>query len=139
LAVGFRRPHLPFTAPKRYWDRYRADDIPLPFRDHAPNKAPEIALHNSTELRGYTDVPDIGPIPPEKMRELLHGYYASVTYIDAQIGRILDELEHQGLLSNTIIVLWSDHGYHLGELNLWAKTTNFELDTRVPLIISAPE
>src|SRR5690606_15431456 len=75
---------------------------------------------------------------PQKIRELRHGYYASVSYIDLQIGRLLDELEKQDVLANTVIVLWSDHGYHLGELGLWSKTTNFELDTRVPLIIASP-
>ncbi len=138
LAVGFRRPHLPFTAPKRYWDLYQPDEIPGPSRDHAPENAPAIALHNSVELRGYTDIPDVGPLSPQKIRELRHGYYASVSYIDHQIGRLLDELERRDLLSNTIVVLWSDHGYHLGELDLWSKTTNFETDTRVPLIIASP-
>ncbi|MEH6306054.1 sulfatase [Olivibacter sp. CPCC 100613] len=138
LAVGFRRPHLPFTAPKKYWDYYDRNEIPMPLPAISPQNVPEIALHNSTELRGYTDVPDEGPIPPEKIRELRHGYYASVTYTDTQIGRLIDELDKQGLTDNTIIVLWSDHGYHLGELDLWCKSTNFESDTRIPLIISAP-
>ncbi|MDM8173872.1 MULTISPECIES: sulfatase [Olivibacter] len=138
LAVGFRRPHLPFTAPKKYWDYYKRDEIPMPKQPAPPQNVPEIALHNSTELRGYTDVPDEGPIPPDKIRQLRHGYYASVTYTDMQIGRLLDELNKQGLMDNTIIVLWSDHGYHLGELGLWCKSTNFESDTRIPLIISAP-
>lgn len=138
LAVGFRRPHLPFTAPKRYWDLYEADNIPWPAHDRAPENVPAIALHNSVELRGYSDIPDIGPLSPQKIRELRHGYYASVSYIDHQIGRLIDELERQGLLANTVIVLWSDHGFHLGELDLWSKTTNFELDTRVPLIVASP-
>ncbi len=139
LAVGFRRPHLPFSAPKWYWDLYQEDQLPLPSLDMAPEGAPEIALHNGVELRGYTDIPDIGPIDTQTVRKLRHGYYASITYIDALIGRLLDELERQNLLENTVIVLWSDHGFHLGELDLWCKTTNFELDTRVPLIISSPQ
>jgi iduronate 2-sulfatase len=138
LAVGFRRPHLPFSAPKRYWDLYQAGSIPLPDRNQAPEHAPAIALHNGVELRGYTDIPDTGGIPTDKIRELRHGYYACISYVDAQIGRLLDELERLNLLENTLIVLWSDHGFHLGELDLWCKTTNFELDTRVPLIISSP-
>ena len=138
LAVGFRRPHLPFTAPKRYWDLYNRNSIPMPPTQDAPANAPTVAMHSSAELRGYSDIPDAGRIPPEKVRELRHGYYASVSYIDHQIGRLLEELERQNLLTNTIIVLWSDHGFHLGELDLWAKTTNFELDTRVPLIIASP-
>ena len=138
LAVGFRRPHLPFTAPKKYWDYYDRDKIPMPEHADSPQNAPEIALHHSTELRGYNDVPDEGPIPPDQIRALRHGYYASITYTDAQIGKLLDELKKQGLIDNTIIVLLSDHGYHLGELDLWCKSTNFESDTRIPLIISAP-
>lgn len=138
LAVGFRRPHLPFTAPKRYWDLYDAADIPMPSPNQAPDNVPEIALHNSVELRGYSDIPDTGELSAASIRELRHGYYASISYIDAQIGRLLDELKRMKLLDNTLIVLWSDHGFHLGELDLWCKTTNFELDTRVPLIISSP-
>lgn len=139
LAVGFRRPHLPFTAPKKYWDYYDRDKIPMPQQTASPQNTPKIALHNSIELRGYTDVPDNGPIPSDKIRELRHGYYASITYTDTQIGKLLDELDKQGLTDNTIIVLWGDNGYHLGELDLWCKSTNFESDTRIPLIISVPD
>ncbi|WP_257669265.1 sulfatase [Parapedobacter tibetensis] len=139
LAVGFRRPHLPFSAPKKYWDLYDDSQIPKPSRTDPPGHAPEIALHDGVELRGYTDIPDMGPLSDEQIHQLRHGYYASISFIDAQIGNLLDELARQGLLDNTIIVLWSDHGFHLGELGLWCKTTNFELDTRVPLIISAPD
>lgn len=139
LAVGFRRPHLPFTAPKKYWDYYNRDKIPMPQQALSPHNAPEIALHSSIELRGYSDIPDKGPIASDKIRELRHGYYASITYTDTQIGKLLDELKNQGLADNTIVVLWGDNGYHLGELDLWCKSTNFESDTRVPLIISAPD
>lgn len=138
LAVGFRRPHLPFSAPKRYWDLYQGIAIPMPFPHRAPSDAPDIALHNGVELRGYTDIPDTGQISLGNIRELRHGYYASISYIDAQIGKLLEELERLALLENTLIVLWSDHGFHLGELGLWCKTTNFEKDTHVPLIISSP-
>ncbi|MGK6353045.1 sulfatase [Parapedobacter sp. DT-150] len=138
LAVGFRRPHLPFSAPKKYWDLYKSADIPMPSQPIPPKDVPGIALHNGVELRGYTDMPDMGPLSSEQIRQLRHGYYASISFIDAQIGRVLDELERQGVLDETIIVLLSDHGFHLGELGLWCKTTNFELDTRVPLIIAAP-
>ncbi|MFC6102946.1 sulfatase [Olivibacter domesticus] len=138
LAVGFRRPHLPFTAPKKYWDYYDQNKIPMPEQATLPQDAPEVAVHSSVELRGYTDVPDSGPIPSEKIRELRHGYYASITYTDTQIGKLLDELKKQGLMDNTVIVLWGDNGYHLGELDLWCKTTNYESDTHIPLIIAAP-
>lgn len=138
LAVGFRRPHLPFSAPKRYWDLYQGTAIPMPSPGQAPVNVPTIALHNGVELRGYTDMPDTGRIPPDNVQELRRGYYASISYVDAQIGKLLEELKRLALLENTLIVLWSDHGFHLGELGLWCKTTNFETDTHVPLIIASP-
>ena len=138
LAVGFKRPHLPFSAPRRYWDLYDPALLELPQEDAFPAGAPQLALHNSEELRGYRDVPDSGPFPEELTRRLVHGYYASVTYIDAQIGVLLERLQELGLKDKTIVVVWSDHGYHLGEQGLWAKKTNFELDTRTPLIVSIP-
>ncbi len=137
LAVGFRRPHLPFTAPDRYWQLFDGKPLPLPDTSR-PKDAPPIAFHQSEELRGYTDIPDKGAIPTDKVKELLQGYYAAVSYTDAQIGKVLNELERLGLTNNTIVVLLSDHGFHLGEQGMWAKSTNFENATRVPLIISAP-
>lgn len=141
LAVGFRKPHLPCCAPKKYWDMYERqtfenDDWPALKR---PKDGPDIALHNWKELRGYTDMPNIGPVPPEKAAEVRHGYYAAVSYTDAQIGRLIDALDKLGLRENTIICLWSDHGFHLGEHTIWCKTSNYEFDARVPLIISAPQ
>jgi len=106
---------------------------PLP-----PKGVPEIALHNWRELRGYTDMPEIGDVGPEKALQLRWGYYAAISFIDEQIGKLVDELKRLDLYNKTVIVLWSDHGFHLGEHNLWCKITNFELDTRVPLIISIP-
>jgi iduronate 2-sulfatase len=138
LAVGFRRPHLPFSAPKRFWDLYEREKIPLPENSFPPKDAPALALHNWVELRGYTDIPENGDMDEEKVRELRHAYYAAISYVDAQIGKLIHELEQLALLDKTVIVLWSDHGFHLGEHGLWCKTTNFELDTRVPLIISVP-
>jgi len=138
LAVGFKKPHLPFCAPKKYWDLYNPalfDSIPDRER---PIDAPEIAFHNSQELRGYTDIPQLGEINYEKSIVLRHGYYACVSFVDAQFGRIMESMKELGLDKNTIIVLWGDHGYHLGEQDLWCKSTNFELDNRIPLIISAP-
>lgn len=137
LAVGFRRPHLPFTAPEKYWQLF--DGKTLPFPDTArPQQAPAIAFHNSEELRGYTDIPDKGPIPDSKVKELLQGYYAAVSYTDAQIGKVLGELDRLQLTQNTIVVLISDHGFHLGDHSMWGKSTNFENAARVPLLISAP-
>ena len=138
LALGFKRPHLPFTAPKKYWDLYNRGDISLPVNVTPPKGAPNISLHDSKELRGYKDIPDEGPISDEKVRELRHGYYACTSFIDAQVGRILNELETLNLHKNTIIVFWVDHGFHLGEHGLWAKRTGYELDVRIPLIISVP-
>ncbi len=138
LAVGFRRPHLPFSAPKKYWDMQDKSSIaeipnPLP-----PQDVPAIALHDWKELRGYTDIPDLGELTPAQSAHLRHGYYAATSYTDAQIGRVLAALAEEKLAGNTVIVLWSDHGWHLGEHALWGKTTNFELDTRSPLLFVAP-
>ncbi|RPD41676.1 DUF4976 domain-containing protein [Chitinophaga barathri] len=138
LAVGFRRPHLPFSAPKKYWDMYDREKIPLPVQHTLPSNIPAYAAHNSEELRGYSGIGSGNSIADSITRELLHGYYAAISYTDAQIGKVLAELDRLNLTRNTIIVLWSDHGFHLGEKGLWAKATNYELDTRVPLIIAAP-
>lgn len=138
LAVGFRKPHLPFSAPKEYWDRYDPSEISEPDCAEKPVGIPDFAWHNSRELRGYSDVPDAGPIPDDLISSLRHGYYACVSYMDAQVGKLLNALDERGLRDNTVIALWGDHGYHLGEKALWCKTTNYELDTRAPLIISAP-
>ena len=140
LAVGFIKPHSPYIAPKKYWDLYDTNSIPL--ADQATLKTegiPSISMHGSGELRRYTDQQKKGPILEADQRKVRHAYLACISYIDAQIGRVLAELDSQSLAENTIVVLWSDHGYHLGERGLWGKTTNFELDTRVPLIIRAPE
>ncbi len=138
LAVGFRKPHLPFCAPKKYWDMQhpeRVGQIPNPL---PPEDVPQIALHNWRELRGYTDIPELGDLTEDQKVHLRHGYYAAASYVDAQIGRVVDQLDALGLRDNTVICLWGDHGWHLGEHGLWGKTTNFELDTRSPLIFSAP-
>ncbi len=136
LAVGFIKPHSPYIAPKKYFDLY--DNVPLPSHTEFPADAPSFAGHGSGELRRYTDQPKQGVIPDEKQRRVRQAYFACISYIDAQIGRVLNELERSGLTNNTIVVLYGDHGYHLGEQGLWGKTTNFELDARVPLIVRAP-
>jgi len=138
LAVGYLKPHLPFTAPKKYWDLYDREDFRhIEDRDR-PVDAPEMAFHNWQELRGYTDIPSDGPLTAEKEMELRHGYYACVSYVDAQVGKLLATLDELELRENTIIVLWGDHGFHLGEQNIWAKSTNFEMSAHAPLIVSAP-
>ena len=138
LAVGFRRPHLPFSAPKRYWDMQKREligEVPNPF---PPEDVPKIALHNWHELRGYTDMPEGGILTGAQAAHLRHGYYAAISYVDAMIGRLMSEVELLGLDENTVICLWGDHGWHLGEHGLWCKTTNFELDTRAPLMFAVP-
>jgi iduronate 2-sulfatase len=138
LAVGFRKPHLPFCAPKKYWDLYKRGEIPEPVTRRHPHGAPEFAVRSWQELEGYTDIPASGKLGPAKVQELRHGYYACVSYIDALVGRLLERLQALGLKEKTIVCLWGDHGFHLGEQGLWTKANNYELSTRVPLILSAP-
>ena len=141
LSVGYYRPHLPFNAPKKYWDLYERNRIAPADNQFVPEGSPAYLVHGEAELRSYWDCQDL-PLPSEepweknRQLEMLHGYYASVSYIDAQIGRLLDELESLDLAENTIVVLWGDHGWKLGEHNGWCKQTCYEIDTRVPLIIS---
>jgi iduronate 2-sulfatase len=137
LAVGFIRPHLPFVSPKKYWDLYDPAKIPLAPNPYRPKRAPEYAILEGGELRSYTDIPH-GHLPDDLARKLKHGYYAAVSYMDAQVGRVLDELERLGLRDNTIIVLWGDHGWKLGEHDAWCKHSNVENDTWVPLLLSVP-
>lgn len=135
LAVGFRRPHLPFTAPEKYRDLYDREVFMKELKDpERPIGAPDIAFHHSDELRGYEDISKNGVISVEKQLELLHGYYACISYVDAQIGKLVAELKQLGRYDNTIIVLYSDNGYHLGDFGLWGKTTAYEASVRVPLI-----
>jgi arylsulfatase A-like enzyme len=138
LAVGFQRPHLPFVAPKKYFDLYPPDRIPLAGNPDAPRDAPAIALHSSGELRTYKGIPAKGPLPPRDARDLVRAYYAAVSYLDAQVGRLLGALDAQGLRDDTIVVLWGDHGWHLGDHGMWCKHSNFESATRAPLIVAAP-
>ena len=138
LAVGFIKPHTPFVAPKRYWDLYDAREIELATRTTLPEGAPAFSGHRSGEVRRYTDQPARGAFSTENQRRLRHGYFACVSYIDTQVGKILDELHRLELHEKTIVVLFGDHGWHLGEHGLWGKGTDLELDTRVPLIVSAP-
>ncbi len=138
LAVGLLKPHLPFVAPKKYWDLYDPDKIYVPTIDHLPLGAPAYAGHDNGELHSYANVPAGNPIPADFARKLRHGYYACVSYTDAQIGRLIDALDKEGLTENTIIVLWGDHGWQLGDHGLWHKHTNFELATHAPLLMSIP-
>jgi len=144
FAIGYYRPHLPFNAPKKYWDMYDPDDIPMAENDFIPEGAPPMAMNNFRELRGYVDYkeqpsPLFKKLTEEQARHLKHGYMASVTYVDAQVGRLMEKLEELGLLDNTIVILWGDHGWKLGEHGSWCKMTNYTIDTRVPMIVSTPE
>lgn len=142
LAVGFTKPHLPFIAPKKYWDLYQSETFKLPDNLSVPPGYPEYARNkNAGELRAYSDVPQEGS--PEQFSDelnqtLLHGYHASISYTDRNIGVLLDALEEHGVAENTIVVLWADHGWKLGDHSSWCKHTNFECDTRVPLMIRHP-
>lgn len=138
LAVGFAKPHLPFVSPKKYWDLYDEATIKLAPNPYHAKGAPEYALQGTSELRQYEGIPKQGPMGDELSHHLKHGYYASVSYTDAQIGKVIGELDRLGLGKNTIIVMWGDHGWKLGEHGEWTKHTNVENDTNAPLIVAAP-
>jgi iduronate 2-sulfatase len=137
LGVGFIRPHLPFVAPKKYWDLYDPAKIQLAPNPFRPKDAPDYAVLPGGEMRAYQGIP-AGPIPDELARQLKHGYYAAISYMDAQLGKVLNELDRLKLRDNTIVVLWGDHGWKLGEHGGWCKHSNVENDTHAPLLISAP-
>jgi arylsulfatase A-like enzyme len=146
LAVGFKHPHLPFCAPQKYWDLYKRSEMPLAQYRKKAVGSPDFAYHTSPELQAYTDIPSLisfsdienAILPDDKARELIHGYYAAISYIDAQVGMVVEALRKKGLDKNTVIVLWGDHGWHLGDHGLWNKHTNFEQATHTPLIIVDP-
>src|SRR5690606_14595395 len=138
MAVGFKKPHLPFNAPQKYWSHYDSMEIELPGNMYSPQDAPLESLHNYSELRAYYGIPDDGPFPASLAKELIKGYYACVSYVDAQIGRVLDGLENLGMDENTIIVLWGDHGWQLGEHDLWCKHSNFSTSLNIPFIVRIP-
>ncbi len=139
ISLGFKRPHLPFTAPKKYWDLYERDQLPVASLQDLPEGAPKFAGQSWGELRNYADIPAKGDLSPEKAKEIVHGYYASTSYVDAQIGKVLTELKKRGLEKNTIVVLWSDHGWHLGDHGLWCKHSNYEQATRSVLMFAGPD
>jgi iduronate 2-sulfatase len=138
LAVGFIRPHLPFVAPKRYWDLYDPAALPMPKVTEPPAGAPAYAGQFGGELRQYSDMPAEGDIDPASTRRLIHGYYAATSYMDAQLGLVLDSLKRLGLADNTIVMLWGDHGWHLGDHRFWCKHTNYEQAARIPLLLAGP-
>ncbi len=140
LALGFTKPHLPFCAPSKYWDLYRNEQFSLTERDTLPAGAPPYAGKTKVhELTNFKPVPENGEnIPDEMQRTLIHGYYAALSYMDAQLGRVLDELDRLDMADDTIVMLWGDHGYHFGDHGTWTKHTNYEQDNHIPLIFVAP-
>jgi iduronate 2-sulfatase len=143
LALGFFRPHLPFAAPKAYWDLYDRNELPLAPNDFLPDGSPIFSSNSMYELRGYDGFkhlkhPSVSSISEDTARTLKHGYYASVSYVDAQLGKVVAALKEYQLDKNTIIIVWGDHGWKLGEHNSWCKQTNFDIDIHVPLIVYDP-
>ena len=144
LAVGYYRPHLPFVAPKKYWDLYDRNRLSLASNPYLPKNSPPMAINSCYELNACYDLeyvkhPAIFEMPEETARLLKHGYYASVSFVDACLGRLMEGLRESGLDKNTIVVVWGDHGWKLGEHGSWCKQTNYNIDTRVPLLIRSPE
>jgi arylsulfatase A-like enzyme len=145
LAVGFKRPHLPFNAPTKYWDMYDENKVPLSLNQEKSEDGFDLAYQPSWELSSYKvpgydykEIDGVIRIPQDIQRTLIHGYYAATTYVDAQVGKLMAELKKEGLDKNTIVILWGDHGWHLGDHSLWNKHTNFEQATRSPMIIIDP-
>jgi iduronate 2-sulfatase len=138
LALGFAKPHLPFTAPRKYFAMHDKAKFSLAAYTKPPKDAPAVAGKKGGEITNYEPVPANGVVSDELARDLIHAYYAAATFADAQIGKVLDELQRLGLEKNTIIVLWGDHGWHLGDHGIWTKHTNYEQANRIPLLVIAP-
>lgn len=139
MAIGFARPHLPFSAPKKYWDMYEPEKLPMPEFEKDPEGAPQYAVKRKGEIIQFDPIPEDEHVYSRELtRKLIHGYYASMSYMDAQLGRVMDELERLQMSDNTVIVLWGDHGWHLGDHGYWTKHTNYEQANIIPLIIVAP-
>lgn len=139
MGVGFLKPHLPFVAPKKYWDMHDPAKLPQPAREILPDGAPDYAGQPGGELRQYKGVPGgKEPLGPDLTRHLIHGYYAATSYMDACVGLVLAALKETGLADNTIVVLWGDHGWHLGDHGIWCKHTNYEQAARIPLMVAKP-
>ncbi|WP_418262568.1 sulfatase [Flavobacterium faecale] len=135
LIVGFSKPHLPFNAPKKYWDLYSKNDFKVPSRE-VPENVYLPGMPKWRELAGYSNIPKEGLLNDDLTKDLRHGYYACVSYMDAQVGKVMQTLDKLDLRKNTIIVFMSDHGYKIGEYGAWCKQSNLEIDVKVPLIIA---
>lgn len=143
LALGYYRPHLPFVAPKKYWDLYDREKLSLASNPFLPKNSPVMAMNSAYELKGCYDLehvkhPSVAQLTEAEARLLKHGYYASVSFVDACLGKLMKGLTELGLEKNTIVVVWGDHGWKLGEHGSWCKQTNYNIDTRVPLMIRVP-
>ena len=138
IAVGFQRPHLPLVAPQRYFNLYPRGTWAGPESPQPPLDAPPFALQGSQEIRGYADIPAAGPIPDSKAREVIRAYRACVSFIDAQVGNLLDTLDEHGLAETTVVAVVGINGSHLGELGLWNKHSNYEAATHSALVVRAP-
>ena len=138
LTAGFIAPHLPFNAPTKYWDMYDRKEIKQPYNNYVPKNAPKRSISHWGEMRGYTGIPKQGGVSDETAISLIHGYYATVSYVDALIGQIMTTLTDLELDKNTIVILVSDHGYNLQEHTQWSKYTSYRTSTRVPLMIHLP-
>jgi arylsulfatase A-like enzyme len=143
LGVGFFKPHLPFNAPQKYWDLYQEEDISLTHSPGIPQNVHPASLHESGEFNQYRLGDEKAslerPVTDTYARKLRHGYYAGISYVDAQIGKVLAALKRSGLDRNTVIVVWGDHGYHLGDDRVWGKHTVFEYALRSVLILKTPQ
>jgi arylsulfatase A-like enzyme len=144
LALGYYRPHLPFVAPTKYWNLYDRDKLPLASNPFLPKQSPVMAMNSAYELKGCYDLqhvkhPAVSAVTEKEARLLKHGYYASVSFVDACFGKLMQGLTDLGLDKNTIVVVWGDHGWKLGEHGSWCKQTNYDIDVRVPLLVYVPE
>ncbi|WP_145418361.1 sulfatase [Planctomycetes bacterium K23_9] len=139
LGMGYKLPHLNWCSPAKYWDLYDPATIPMATETTSPAGGAAMGLHASFELRTRSGIPKSGPLGPELSRTLKHAYLASTSYVDAQIGKLIEALEAAGVRDNTVIVVWGDHGWHLGDMGVWGKATNYEIGTRVPLMIWTPD
>jgi len=144
LALGYFRPHLPFAVPKKYWDLYDADSIPLAGNPYVPINSPVMSMNSMYELRGYDGFKNLKHPREHVMAEdtariLKQGYYASVSYVDALFGQLMEHLKKEGLYENTVVIVWGDHGWKLGEHNGWCKQTNYNIDIHVPMIVYSPK
>lgn len=138
MALGFVKPHLPFNAPQKYWDLYPTNSISLAGVKDYPIGAPVQSHHNFGELRHYQNIPQEGPVSDSTAKQLIRGYYACVSYVDAMIGRVMEGLKEKGLDKNTIVILWGDHGWSLGDHGLWCKHSTFNVAMQTPLLINVP-